>query len=51
MWQALSAALNCALFVSTDPKLKIGPLPEVFGAGRLIPWLRMHSAKLASALR
>jgi hypothetical protein len=42
-----SADLKAALLVSMPFVLKIGPLPEVFGAGSLTPFLRMHSANFA----
>jgi hypothetical protein len=43
------AAVNCGLLVSIPRMLKIGPAPEVFGAGRLTPFSRMHPANAVSA--
>jgi hypothetical protein len=42
--------LNWALFVFRPLVLKIGPLPDVFGAGRLTPFARMQAANAANAL-
>ncbi len=46
----LSAFLKVVLFVLMPLVLNTGPLPVVFGAGRLTPFLRMHAENLASAL-
>lgn len=44
------AVLNLALVVSMPFVLKIGPLPEVFGAGMAMPFWRRHVAYLVSAV-
>jgi hypothetical protein len=43
-----SAALNCALLVFSPLVSKIGPLPDVFGAGSFTPALPMQVANLAN---
>jgi hypothetical protein len=39
--------LNAAVVVSIPFVLKIGPLPDVLGAGRVMPCLLMHAANFA----
>src|SRR5262245_31159695 len=46
-----SAVLNAVLFVFVSFVLKIGPLPDVFGAGSFTPFWRMHSANLVKRRR
>ncbi|MEA2301085.1 MAG: hypothetical protein QOE44_1620, partial [Solirubrobacteraceae bacterium] len=45
------AAVNCGLVVLSFPVLNTGPRPVVLGAGRAIPFWRMHVANLVSAVR
>src|ERR1700682_1222216 len=44
-----SAWRNCGLLVLSPFVLKIGPLSDVFGAGRLTPLVRMHAANFVKA--
>jgi hypothetical protein len=43
------AAVNCGLVVFSFDVLNTGPVPLVFGAGSVIPFVFMHAANFTSA--